>query len=428
MEEIWNVGATPPTGGGRRLELVGIDLIFGGIDNLFVYPTLDVRRVKEALSVTLSSWPILTGRVQEENDRYFLHFSDHSVPLSYAENTELQSWPDLPVVVEDPRDIQPFIDSVRYQPDVEPLLRLKITRLVRSEEYLLGVSFSHLLGDADSNLHFLRDLSRVYQGLELSVPRPIFDRHRLSEEDPHFSSSAVMKQYRLADRRASVLARLTKEQSETDPVHLTFSSRELRRLHESVNDAEVTVHDVLCAHIILSLNQSFFSSKDEFIHRAQLLVNFRGVDESLARPGQVSNSIMSMLTSDFVDCLSLKSIAQSIRQAVIQTRDERFLRRWVSTSDVLSRKMIREGRVNFVWDDDEVIFNSNYKYDWTEEVNFGQKNECRFHTLGLYRFYFRIFRVNRREGRGEEGGAEVSFRLPRGEAKAKFLAYHRLTG
>ncbi|CAF4241724.1 unnamed protein product, partial [Adineta steineri] len=57
------INASTPTGNGRRIKLLSTDLIFGGIDNVFVYPSLDIDRLQNALSHTLSSWPILTGRI-----------------------------------------------------------------------------------------------------------------------------------------------------------------------------------------------------------------------------------------------------------------------------------------------------------------------------------------------------------------------------
>ncbi|CAF3653400.1 unnamed protein product [Rotaria sp. Silwood1] len=87
----------------------------------------------------------------------------------------------------------------------------------------------------------------------------------------------------------------------------------------------------------------------------------------------------------------------------------------------------KEGNVNFVWDKDEIVFNSNFKYDWSNLVNFGMKNQCRFHTMGIFKYYFRIFHLNPvkvgdREWIKDNGGAEVSFRIPKGEMKEKFLA------
>ena len=73
-----------------------------------------------------------------------------------------------------------------------------------------------------------------------------------------------------------------------------------------------------------------------------------------------------------------------------------------------------------MWDADEVMFNSNSKYDWVNQVDFDMTNQCRFHTTGLYKFYFRIFHLNpvRSEDGNwtrDNGGIEVAFRIPKGE-------------
>ena len=427
---VWNIEAENPSGKGRRIQLVGKDLIFGGIDNIFVYPSLDVNRLKTALSRTLSRWPILTGRVFVHDDDYTIVCSDHAIPFTYVENDQLERWPTLPVIIDDMGLFQLYIDSTQYKPEVEPLLRFKLTYLIRSKEYVLGVSFFHLVGDADSNLHFLNDLSCVYQGLEPILPTPTFERHLFHEADPEFASSPWMKQFRLADQRESIIARLGREYGETNAVYLNFTSKQLDQLHQLAqtrnNSKPVTVHDALCAYIILALNKYYFTKEDEHIHRAHVVINFRGVSDVLAPKGQVANSIMQMLTSDFPECLSLSSIAQTIRQAIQLARKEEFLSKWVYTHDILMKQMIKENRVNFVWDADELFLNSNYTYDWASMFDFGMTNQCRVHTAGLYRLYFRIFRTNpiqmddghwTRDNRG----AQVAFRLPKGEQHDKFL-------
>jgi hypothetical protein len=53
-------------------------------------------------------------------------------------------------------------------------------------------------------------------------------------------------------------------------------------------------------------------------------------------------------------------------------------------------------------------------------------NQCRIHTMGLFKFYYRIFQVNPIKGEDgtwtrDDGGAHVAFRIPKGEGKDKFL-------
>ncbi|CAF1340614.1 unnamed protein product [Rotaria sordida] len=423
------IDASSPTGNGRRIQILSTDLIFGGIDNVFIYPSLDVDRLRNALSRTLSFWPIITGRILVDNDdQYFIKFTDNSIPFTYIENDQLEQWPDLPVVVDDMTLIQPFIDSVQYKPEIEPLLRIKVTRLVRSNEYILGTSFFHMVGDAYSTIHFHNDLSQIYQNLEPILPRPVFERHLLNKEDSKFSLLPVLKLYQNTGKREDILTRLGKEYAETDPINMSFSSKQLAKLHSLVEDNnEITIHDVLCAYIIFLMNKHLFNSEDEYIHRTYMYINYRDVSDSLTPKGYIANAIMQPLSSDFPNPLSLSSIAKTIRQLIKTTRQEDFLQKWVTSANILMEKFIKDGQVNFVWDKDEAIFNSNYKYDWADQVNFGMKNQCRFHTIGIYKYYFRIFQLNPiKEENGnwikDNGGAEVSFRIPKGEIKEKFLA------
>ena len=423
------IKASSPTGNGRQIKLIGTDLIFGGIDNVFIYPSLDIDRFKQALSQTLSSWPILTGRVfVDDNEQYSIQFSDNSIPFTYIENDELEQWPDLPVVVDDATILQPFIDSVQYKPEIEPLLRFKVTRLLRSGEYILGSSFCHMVGDADSNIHFLNDLSQMYQHLEPLRSPPIFERYSLQKEDPEFSSSRVLKLYQNTNTREVVIARIIQEQKETEPLSISFSSEQLNQLHVLAGgkDNKVTIHDALCAYIILTMNKHFFLTEDEYIRRTFILINYRGVTDSLATKSHVTNAIIQPLTDDFPDPCSLSSIAKTIRQSIETMRQKNVLGKFVSSANVLMTQFVKNGRVNFVWETNEVIFNSNHKYDWANEINFGMTNQCRFHTMGMYKFYFRIFQVNpvkREDGSWtkDNGGLEVAVRIPTGEPKENFL-------
>ncbi|CAF4304810.1 unnamed protein product, partial [Rotaria sp. Silwood2] len=334
----------------------------------------------------------------------------------------------LPVVVDDMTLIQPFIDSTQYKPEIEPLLRIKVTRLLHSDEYVLGTSFYHMVGDANSTFHFHNDLSQIYQNLKPILPRPVFERHVLNKEDSEFSLLPVLKLYQNTGKREDILARLGKEYAETDPINMSFSSEQLTKLRSLIEDTnEITAHDVLCAYIVYLMNKHLFTSEDEYVRRAYMYINYRGVSDLLTPKGYVANAIMQPLSSDFPNPLSLSSIAKTIRQLIKTTRQEDFLQNWVTSANILMKKIIKDGHVNFVWDKDEAIFNSNYKYDWADQVDFGMKNQCRFHTMGIFKYYFRIFQLN--PVKGENGnwikdneGAEVSFRIPKGEIKEKFLA------
>lgn len=416
------------TGNCRRVILTGADLIFQSIDNIFIYPCLNINRLKEALSRALSIWPILAGRVLVDDDQYLIELSDQPIPFTYAENHELEYWPNLPVVIDDVKIGEPFIDMVQYKPKDEPLLRIKVTVLVRSNEYVLGTSFSHLVGDAASSLHFLNDLSRLYQGLEPILARPIFDRHLWTKDDADKYLLSNLKPYKKAVKREVVLADLAHSQEATDQLNISFSSIQLAKLHSLTgdDDGEVTLHDTLCAYMIVTMNKVLVLLSNECFRRAYTLVNYRDSSYSIAPMGHVANSFAIMLTSDFPDPFSLISVAKTIRQPIKQCRDKDFLNKWIPTADLLMRQIVKNDELNCVWDTDEVVINSNYKYDWSKQVDFGMTNQCRFHTATSLKSYFRIFRLNPTKNKNgnwlkDSDGAEVSFRIDKGEMKNKFL-------
>ncbi|CAF1668480.1 unnamed protein product, partial [Didymodactylos carnosus] len=176
----------------------------------------------------------------------------------------------LPVIVNDAAVIQPFIDSVVCKPD-EPLLRVKVTHLIRSNEYVVGISFCHMIGDAAANIHFLSDWSRLYQHLEPESIRPIFERERnmWKKENDEFHLSPSMKLIRNGDKRESILARLVQEYSETESINIPFSSAQLAKLQSLVNENNsktmLTSQDALNAYIIRTLNKHILNNVDDYI-------------------------------------------------------------------------------------------------------------------------------------------------------------------
>ncbi|CAF0826561.1 unnamed protein product [Rotaria sordida] len=181
------------TGHNRRIELAGTDLwITPRIDNVFVYPgDLNINRFKDALGHILALWPLVCGRLLlHDGEHYVIEMSDKAVPVTIVDNTELKQWPLNSNVVWDAVEgqLQPFLDEVQTtklwhgSPD-EPLFRLKITRLIQSGEWVLGISWAHVLGDACACLNFLHAFSCSYQQIEPPTLLPSFERRLWSRDE-----------------------------------------------------------------------------------------------------------------------------------------------------------------------------------------------------------------------------------------------------
>ncbi|CAF3673102.1 unnamed protein product [Rotaria socialis] len=434
----WLVLPSSPTGNNRRVELSGLDLsLILRIDNIFVYPAeLDIDRFKDALSRTLSLWPFVIGRfLKLDGGHYFIEMSDNGIPFTYAENSELEQWPLGNKVVVDiiQYSLEPFIDGVQTMKlmessNDEPLFRLKLTHIVKSNEWILGTSWAHVLGDAASNLRFLNTLSRLYQQLEPLAPLPIFERRLWRDEEADKSLSPLLKELSNAKPFREMIQVFLSREETHEQLNLHFSSKQLSRLRELAGGDSVTIQDALSSYIILLLNTHCFNNDNErLILRTDTVINFRGVSDLIAPVGLVSDATIVLSSENFDDPLSLTSIAKTIRRSILQTRDPKFLEPYVATSDRLKRKILREHQLlNLGPFPNDVIVNSNLRYDWAHLVDFGYTDKCRFYTPWTGRLYFRVFRLNPiKDGNQwlprDRDGAEVAFRIAP-DVKDKFLS------
>jgi hypothetical protein len=428
MASTFLVYPSPPTGNNRHIELAGLDLWrMARIDNVFVYPSeINIDRFKDALSRTLSLWPVIAGRsCLNDNKYYFIEMSDNATPVTLINNDDLVKWPfDSNVILDFYKDsLSTYIDEVQVtklfdNSQNEPLVRIKLTHIVQSNEWVLGISWAHELGDAASCLNFSNTLSRLYQQMEPLKPLPIFERRlwKSDEIDPSFLP--IMKHLRDAKPFEEMWKKFMIDQEAYDQVNLCFCSEQLAKLRILAGGDSITIQDALTAYIILTLNTHCYRNDNE--HRilcTNTSINFRGVADSIAPFGQVSNAVFMMLSDNFEDPYSLSNIAKTIRRSIIKSRDSKFLQSWLATADDAMRTMIHNNRLadlGFV--PNEIIVNSNLRYDWANLVDFGYTDKCRFYTGWSGAFYLRVFRLNPScDGNGwlprDRNGAEVVFRI-----------------
>ncbi|CAF1542077.1 unnamed protein product [Rotaria sordida] len=184
MTSSFMVSSSTPTGNNRRIELAAMDLwILGRINNVFVYPSeINIDQLKDALSRTLSLWPFVVGRTILENDQHhIIEMCDNPIPITLVINNDLKEWSlDSNVIVEANNKLFPiFIDEVQVtkffnNSSDEPLVHFKLTHIVQSNEWVLGISWYYPLRDATACLHFSNTLSRLYQQMESTQPLLIF--------------------------------------------------------------------------------------------------------------------------------------------------------------------------------------------------------------------------------------------------------------
>lgn len=431
-----------PTGNNRRIELAGLDLLLSmNISNVFVYPgEIKIEHLKQALSQTLSLWPLVAGRTRlVDDEHYFIEMCDNSIPIKFVINNELKEWPlDSNVIVEiDNKEFPTFIDEVdgkkcfknsfNNDDDDEPLVRLKLTHITQSDEWVLGISWYHPLGDAASCFHFSNTLSRFYQQMEPIKPLPIFERHLWKEEDTHQLVLPLPKQYLYSQSMEEVMKTYLSLQPSYDPVHLYFSGDQLTKLRTLAGGDNITVQDALTAYIILTLNTCCYKHDDERrILYTATVINCHGVSDSICCYSECSNCLFMMRSDNFNDPYSLSSISETIRQSIIKARDPKLLAPALATLDGIFRKNIKNNlTASAALIPNEFGVNSNFRFDWANLVDFGYTDQCRFHTPWSGILYARVFRLNPiKNGNNwlprDRNGAYVSFRMEK-DLKEVFL-------
>ncbi|CAF3956607.1 unnamed protein product [Rotaria sp. Silwood1] len=429
----WLVLPSPPTGNNRHIELAGTDLwITGCINNVFVYPSaLDVDKFKEALSRTLSLWPFIAGRfLVLDGEHYIIEMSDNAIPVSLIENNVLTNWPlDSNVVIDkNSNQLQPYLDEVQTKKLIggsrdEPLVRLKLYHLVQSGEWIMGASWSHILGDADAFLHFLNTISHLYQQMQPLKPMPVFERRLWLKEEADERLLPDIKQFLDGEQMKT---NGINDQVTYDQLNICFSEQQLIKLRTLIGGQYVSTQDALSAYIILTLNTHCTQNDDQLIVRTNTMINYRNVSDSVAPSGLVANAVLMPLSDRFEDPKSLSSIAKTIRNSINQSRNVEFIERWVATADKVIRTIVHENRLpKMSTIKDQIVVNSNVRYDWANLVDFGHTDKCRFYTIWTRALYLRIFRLNpiydgtQWLGR-DQNGAEVAFRVEK-DKKEKFI-------
>ncbi|UJR16634.1 hypothetical protein I4U23_003534 [Adineta vaga] len=442
MASTFMISSSTPTGNNRRIELAGMDLwLSARIDNVYVYPDeIKIDQLKEALGQTLSLWPLVTGRILLENDQhYFIEMCDNSIPITVSDNHDLIEWPfDANVIVEaDNQLFQTFIDFVpvtKLLPNSfdEPLVRLKLTHIIQSNEWILGVSWYHALGDADACLRFSNTFSRFYQQMDPILPLPIFERRLWQEHEVQQSFLPIPKQFLTAQSNEEFVKTSHNLELDYEPINIHFSGEQLTQLKVLTGKTNVTIHDALIAYITLTLNKYCYKDNDErrILHTITV-ANYRGMDDSIAPRGEVSNALFMMLSDNFDDPYSFLNIAQTIRRSLLQLRDSKILANGIATIDRFMRDNAKSSkRANRQLTPNEIAINSNFRYDWADLVDFGYKDQCRFYTCGSRALYLRVFRLNPEKYENkwlprDRNGAEVSFRLEKDKIEIFLNAFKR---
>jgi hypothetical protein len=120
------------------------------VDGGWFFPgPLDVEQLKSALSLALQSFPHAAGRLRfdDSSNRWNIALTNSAIPLT-VHSTTVDPRPEVEFMQEYHPD---WVDrlSLNFSPlhdDDEPLVRLKLTHWLPTNEWSLSTSWAHVLG------------------------------------------------------------------------------------------------------------------------------------------------------------------------------------------------------------------------------------------------------------------------------------------
>lgn len=287
-----------------------------------------------------------------------------------------------------------------------PLLQMKLS--VGGKYTAIGVSWHHALGDAASLLRFMHTLSQLYQGLEPSYPAPSFRKHVFASPDPDTLQrfGAMMPHLTGTFPVPEIYQRYAERNQSMSRIdwYVTQGQASLIRDHTNgLSFIPLSVQDCLTSYIVSTLNRCGYHTLSTVTNAA----SYRDVAAPFIDPNVAGNCIYVIPTSLIMPTDGIVSVAQKVRQSLLEARSPGFIESYMSVAGHHMLRAATEDKKFFFGSDSNILsVNSNLSFDW-RAIHFGYPRGSRFYTAGISKFYLRVFKSN-----SDEAGIEMSLGVP----------------
>ncbi len=252
---------------------------------------LDEGRLAHGLTRTLGHIPPYGGRLRERGSVLEIHCSDSGVPMNTGDS-DMTLEQAIASVNRRDSDLVEHIDVARARQGIDPLLRIRITRLAGGAT-AVGCSMHHVVGDMHSFMLFMRSWSAFVEGA--TPPEATIVENREDYLDavlpPHDTQRSS---YRLLepDEVAGTFAELGRAMQTNEVVQLRFDDAEVQGMREEFGAGAgrtLSKHDALCGHLLHSLCLLESGPSTRFLNFA---VNLRS---RLAIPSSVVGNMITIV-------------------------------------------------------------------------------------------------------------------------------------
>ena len=154
--------------------------------------------MKESLSVLLNYCRPMAGRF--DPSRNFVNLTDDGVLFEVFESSKYENLDDILNHYHEKSFSSDFIDysgtvlSYQLFAKSTPLMAIRVTQLLKTDHWVLGVRCSHMIADGDTFYQIVQLWSILHRKLELPNPLPCFDQGVLPYEPKKRTRAEVLKE------------------------------------------------------------------------------------------------------------------------------------------------------------------------------------------------------------------------------------------
>ncbi|CAL1702968.1 unnamed protein product [Somion occarium] len=392
-----------------------MDLIISlSIETVHVIPgDIDPPRFLDALSRTLSVYPLAAGRFErpsDTSDGWKIRLTKSGVPVKFLENHTEQIMPSTRVIQN--QGVASLVEKVDIDKILEPhsdepLARFTMVKFVKTGLTAIGFSQYHTIGDGFIVIQFLRLLSQTYQGLLPLDPSPSYSSHY----SPLHATSTYPQESLMTPHLESPFPMggkppfMGRHKGEISRVDIHFRVETIEQIHKAVTLLANENTDEGSRSVAFSKQDTLIallaraSTKSDPRNAIQHIINFfmyRGIGStSPTAVGNANLGAIAFMPKGASSNEPIEYIVRRVRQAITQVREPEFLEVLIAKVGDLA---LRAADANMLLDitppDGIMAVNSTWRFDWTS-AHFGHPGRTQFyHTMLLEPRFIKIVQPN----------------------------------
>lgn len=295
---------------------MGDEMLRGAVVSVLFYYKRQVAKdvLCDSMQHVLSDFPIFAGRLTNKGNHLHINCNNQGVMVITRTVDKTIDQALFGASRPENKGAVKLINPRKCIRKQDPLLTIKISYYACGG-MAIGICWHHSIGDMATFMCFMRAWSDRANGKEYKAPLIVEDRREwmiknVLDKDTNKNALPSVKYYGLFDLIKFIGYMILKARKSV-PIKFYFSDAELKNMKSAMSDKsgmQLSVNDVLCAHIYSSITQL-----DTFVQERALYVavNMR---PRLGLPEHIAGNMVPSLHLDFNNAPDPIEIAMDLRK------------------------------------------------------------------------------------------------------------------